>query len=229
MTKYYTAIGKFMHPSEGQGKLNPSVVVGNKECLLDPQELIIWASLSWRFLKLEEIGKYYEKESSIFGYTNERTWEKCLERLMVRGLVACGSGETDYDALYDLLSPLFILPLTGNITARIFTCAKLTLLHRIPAADVKPLIKRDKKTQKEKHFMKLVQQTPLTVCELVRCVDKGIRSLDGNDSVIDLLYDNTELTSDNIGSTVKYALCCQDVTITVANLYLRQQLIFDRV
>ena len=26
-----------------------------------------------------------------------------------------------------------------------------------------------------------------------------------------------------------HALCCQDVTITVANLYLRQQLIFDRV
>ena len=82
---------------------------------------------------------------------------------------------------------------------------------------------------KEKHLIKLVQQAPLTVGELVRCVDKGIRSLDGNDSVMDLLYDDTELTSDNIGATVKYALCCQDVTITVANLYLRQQLIFDRV
>lgn len=229
MTKYYTAIGKFIHPSEGQRNLNPSVVVGNNECLLDPQELIIWASLSWRFLKLEEIGKYYEKEASVLGYTNDRSWQDCLNRLIVRGLVVCGSGETDYDALYDLLSPLFIIPLTGNVAARVFTYAKLTLLHRIPAADVKPLIKRDKKTQKEKHMMKLVQQAPLTVGELVRCVDKGIHSLDGNDSVMDLLYDDTELTSDNIGATVKYALCCQDVTITVANLYLRQQLIFDRV
>ena len=148
---------------------------------------------------------------------------------MVRGLVVCGSGETDYDALYDLLSPLFIIPLTGNVAARIFTYAKLTLLHNVPAADAKPLIKWDKKTQKEKHMMKLVQQAMLTVGELVRCVDKGIRRLDGNDSVMDLLYDDTELTSDNIGATVKYALCCQDVTITVANLYLRQQLIFDRV
>ena len=69
----------------------------------------------------------------------------------------------------------------------------------------------------------------LTVGELVRCIDKGIRSLDNNDSVMDVVYDDPELTSDNIGATVKYALCCQDVILTVANLYLRQQLIFDRV
>ena len=86
--------------------------------------MIIWASLSWRFLKLEEIGKYYEKEASVLGYTNDRSWQDCLNRLIVRGLVVCGSGETDYDALYDLLSPLFIIPLTGNVAARVFTYAK---------------------------------------------------------------------------------------------------------
>ena len=47
--------------------------------------------------------------------------------------------------------------------------------------------------------------------------------------VMDVVYDDPELTSDNIGATVKYALCCQDVILTVANLYLRQQLIFDRI
>ena len=98
MTKYYTAIGKFIHPSEGQGNLNPSVVVGRNEYLLDPQELIIWASLSWRFLKLEEIGKYYENETKEFDYTNDRSWQDCINRLMVRGLVVSGSGETDYCA-----------------------------------------------------------------------------------------------------------------------------------
>lgn len=77
--------------------------------------------------------------------------------------------------------------------------------------------------------MRLVQHAMLTVAELVCCVDKGIRNLDGDDGVMEAIYDNSELTSDNIGASVKYALCCQDVTITVANLYLRQQLIFDRV
>lgn len=228
MTKYYTAIGKFIHPSEGKGNLNPSVVVGGKECLLDPQELIIWASLNWRFLKLEEIGKYYEKETSEFGYTNERSWQNCLDRLMVRGLVVCGSGETDYDALYDLLNPLYIIPLTGNVTARILTYIKMTMIHHTPKAEAKTLLRKDKKTKKEKHLMNLVRQALLTIGELVRCVDKGIRNLDDNGSVMDAIYDNSELTSDNIGATVKYALCCQNVTITVANLYLRQQLIFDR-
>lgn len=229
MTKYYTAVGRFMNPSTAYGKLNPIVLVGGVECLLDHQELLVWSCLMWRFLKYEEIGKYYENKTSEFGYTNERSWQDCLNRLMVRGLVVCGSGETDYDALYDLLSPLCIIPLTGNIPARFFTYMKMTMIHHTPRADAKALLRRDKKTKKEKHLLKLTGQTMLTVGELVRCVDKGIRNLDSEDSVMDLIYDNTELTSDNIGATVKYALCCQDVTTAVANLYLRQQLIFDRI
>ena len=229
MTKYYTAVGRFMNPSTAYGKLNPTVLVGGVECLLDHQELLVWSCLMWRFLKYEEIGKYYENKTSEFGYTNERSWQDCLNRLMVRGLVVCGSGETDYDALYDLLSPLCIIPLTGNIPARFFTYMKMTMIHHTPRADAKALLRRDKKTKKEKHLLKLTGQTMLTVGELVRCVDKGIRNLDSEDSVMDLIYDNTELTSDNIGATVKYALCCQDVTTAVAHLYLRQQLIFDRI
>lgn len=229
MTKYYTAVGRFMNPSTAYGKLNPTVLVGGVECLLDHQELLVWSCLMWRFLKYEEIGKYYENKTSEFGYTNERSWQDCLNRLMVRGLVVCGSGETDYNALYDLLSPLCIIPLTGNIPARFFTYLKMTMIHHTPRADAKALLRRDKKTKKEKHLLKLTGQTMLTVGELVRCVDKGIRNLDSEDSVMDLIYDNTELTSDNIGATVKYALCCQDVTTAVANLYLRQQLILDRI
>lgn len=229
MTKIYTAVGRFLHPSNGHGNMNPAIMIGSKECLLDPQELIIWASLAWRFLKLEEIGKHYEKEAQVYNYTNERSWQKCLDRLMVRGLVVCGTGETDYDALYDLLSPLYIIPLSGNMPVKFLTYLKLTLIHHTPRKAAKPLIRKDKKTPKEKHLLRLIRQASLTVGELVRCVDKGIRNLDGDDGVMDAIYGDTELTSDNIGATVKYALCCQDVTITVANLYLRQQLIFDRV
>ena len=229
MTKYYTAVGRFMNPSTAYGKLNPTILVGGVECLLDHQELLVWSCLMWRFLKYEEIGKYYENKTSEFGYTNERSWQDCLNRLMVRGLVVSGSGETDYDALYDLLNPLYIIPLTGNVPARFFTYMKMTMIHHTPRADAKALLRRDKKTKKEKHLLNLAGQAMLTVGELVRCIDKGIRSLDNNDSVMDVVYDDPELTSDNIGATVKYALCCQDVTITVANLYLRQQLIFDRV
>ena len=229
MTKYYTAVGRFMNPSTAYGKLNPTILVGGVECLLDHQELIVWSSLMWRFLKYEEIGIYYETKAAEYGFLSERTWEKCLERLMVRGLVVCGSGETDYDSLYDLISPLYIIPLTGNMSARFMTYLKMTLIHNTPNSDAKTLLRRDKKTKKEKHFLNLAGQAMLTVGELVRCIDKGIRSLDNNDSVMDVVYDDPELTSDNIGATVKYALCCQDVILTVANLYLRQQLIFDRV
>lgn len=228
MTKIYTAVGKFMHPSDVHWNMRPTISIGGKECLLDPQELIIWSCLNWRFAKLEEIGSYYEKEAAASGYTSERSWEKCLDRLMTRGLVVCGCGETDYDALYDLLVPLYILPINSSITARVFTYLKLTFVHRVPSTEVKPLLRRDKKTKKERYFMRLVRQAMLSVGELIRCVDKGVRALDGEDSVMDAVYDNAEITSDNIGATVKYALCCQDVLITVANLYLRQQLIFDR-
>lgn len=228
MTKYYTAVGRFMNPTTVYGKLNPTLSVGGVEYLLDYQELIIWSSLFWRFLKYEEIGKYYEKKTAEYGYANERSWESCLDRLVVRGLVVFGTGETDYDALYNLISPLYIIPLTGNLPARAISYMKLTCIHRIPKNQVSPILQRDKKTKKEKQLLKLTQQVALTVGELVRCIDKGIRNLDNEDSVMDEIYDDESLTSDNIGESVKYTLCCQDVTITVANLYMRQQLIFDR-
>ena len=99
-------------------------------------------------MKHEEIGKYYENKTSEFGYTNDRSWQDCMNRLMVRGLVVSGSGETDYDALYDLLNPLYIIPLTGNVTARILTYIKMTMIHHTPKAEAKTLLRKDKKTKK---------------------------------------------------------------------------------
>ena len=39
-----------------------------------------------------------------------RSWKDCVERLLTRGLLICGKGETEYDALYDLLSSMYIIP-----------------------------------------------------------------------------------------------------------------------
>ncbi|MBQ9989405.1 MAG: hypothetical protein IJP31_00450 [Lachnospiraceae bacterium] len=46
---------------------------------------------------------------------------------------------------------------------------------------------------------------------------------------MDHLYDDWETTSDNIGFLVKSAPSSKAVTLAVANLYLRQQIIFERM
>lgn len=228
MKRIYTSIGRFQYPTEGKC-LCPSIRLGDKEYLLDPQELIIWAALNWRFARFEEIGEYYDKEAANTGYSNDRSWEACLDRLITRGLIMCGSGETDFDALYDLVSPLYIIPLSGSLTVRLFSFMKLFMRHHIPFSTARKILRKDKKTKKEKHIISLTKQALLSVGELIRCVDKGICKLKGNDSVMDAVYCDTQTTSDNIGTTVKYVLCSQDVTVTVANLYLRRQILFERV
>ena len=43
-----------------------------------------------------------------------RPWDACVNRLLTRGLLVSGCGETEYDALYDLLSSLGIIPTSGS-------------------------------------------------------------------------------------------------------------------
>ena len=62
-----------------------------------------------------------------------RTLEDCLGRL-ARGLVASGSGETDFEALYDLLGGLYVIPLSENLSLRLAVFLKLTILKGIPSS-----------------------------------------------------------------------------------------------
>lgn len=77
--------------------------------------MALWTSLNWRIARKEEIPHLYEKTISRSGFTAERPLDAYIQRLLMRGLLVCGTGETDYDALYDLLAALYVIPAAAGL------------------------------------------------------------------------------------------------------------------
>ena len=73
------------------------------------------------------------------------------------------------------------------------------------------------------------KQALLSTAEIIKCIDKNISRLPNECALLDSLYGDETTTSDNIASMVKISQSSKPVTLAVANLYLRQQIIFERV
>ena len=229
MKHLYTAVGRFERKTNECGRSCPIIILGGKEYMVDLQEMVIWTYLNWRIVKKDEIAILYEKACQGNVFLSERSLDSCIDRLLMRGLLVSGTGETDYDALYDLLSALYIIPTSGGMPLRLFTFCKLVLLDHIPVAAAKKLLVKDKRTPREEQVMQLAKQALLSCAEIIKCLEKDIKHLPNEESILEYLYDDRDTTSENIVCMVKTAPSSKAVTIAIANLYLRQQIIFERI
>lgn len=225
----YTAIGRFERRTNGCNRSCPVILLGGKEYMVDMQEMVVWTILNWCIVKKEEVQDLYNKTVLGTDCIVTRSLEDCLERLLIRGLLVAGSGKTEYDALYDLLSSLYIISTSGSFTVRILSFLKLTLHNRIPISVTKRLFHKDKRTVIEQQVMQLAGQALLSTAEIIKCVDHDIRRLPNEESILSSLYNDEDTTCDNIAYLVKLCSCSQSVLLAVANLYLRQQVIFERI
>ncbi len=225
----YTAVGRFIKNTTSNAGAYPTVSLGGKEYHLDHQELLLWSVLNWRIVHREEIAEYYRNAMHNLPVNENRSLDACINRLLTRGLLICGSGETEYDALYDLLASMYIVPVGKSFFPRLAAGMKLIFCQRVHPRILKKLLRRDIRTNDEQAVMALSHQMLLSSAEIIRCMEKGIEKLESEDSVVEALYADRDTTSDNIASVVKKAHCSQSVITSIANLYLRQQVIFDRV
>ena len=155
--------------------------------------------------------------------------EECLNRLIQRGLVADGTGETAADALYDLLSELYIVPISESPLLRIVSFIKLTVFQRVPFSVTKKFLGRDKRSEDDKKVMRLANQMILSTAEIVKCFQQKTESSVSEEHMMDILYRDEYATSDNLAFMVRYFPECRPVVLSVANLYLRKQIIFERI
>lgn len=227
MRKLYTAIGHFCR--RGRGDITyPYVNVNGQEYVLDMQEMTLWVLLNWRILSAEQLEIQYGKRSKESGLAFQRSLSDCMSRLVQRGLVMEGGGETDADALYDLLSNLYIIPLTESPFLRVLSFIRL-VFKGVPVSLAKRILKRDRRDDAEKRIMRLSRQTLLSTAELIRCAELQITDLPTEESVLDALYSDEFTTSDNLSELVRYSHFRNQILASVANLYLRQQIIFERI
>ena len=77
--------------------------------------------------------------------------------------------------------------------------------------------------------MALSRQVLLSTAELIKCAEVGATDISTEEKLMDTLIDNDYTTSDSIAFEMLQAEQRVPVTIAVANLYLRRQIVFERV
>ena len=198
MRTYYTAVGNFRRKRDRAGQAYPVIIVNRQEYMVDRQEMALWTCLNWRITSMEQAREHYEKlEQSLYPYIT-RTFENCLKRLEVRGLVVSGSGDTDFEALYDLPGGLYVVPLSESLPLRLAAFLKLTVLKGVSISKAQELFRRDRPNEQEAQVMALSRQALLSTAELVKCAEVGAKDISTDEKLMDALYNDDDTTSDNI-------------------------------
>ena len=229
MKTLYTAVGIFKLKNQGKNNVYPTVILSGKECRLDVQEMMIWSTLNWRITDDKKLYTYYSEQEKKSGVVFSRSYTDTLNRLIVRGLVASGRGENGEEALYDLISGLYIIPLYQSPFIRIISFLRMVFIFKLPYEKAKVLFERDKKNKNERRIMKLAFSAPMSTAEIVKCIDKNIDFILNEDDVMEFLYDDKFTTSENIAESVRGLSSVRTVLTAVSNLYLRRQILFERM
>ena len=185
--------------------------------------------LNWRILSDDEIRGLYDTKAKETGYMTHSSVEECIKRLVRRGLVAEGSGELGADALYNLLSGLYVVPISESPLLRLVSFIRLTVFEGVPYSVTKQIFSKDKRSNDEKKVMLLANQAMLSTAEIIKCAELNAYEFRTEDDLIDTLYHDEYTTSENIAHSVRYFSQCRPVITSVANLYLRRQIIFERM
>ena len=229
MKELYTAVGIFKLKNQGKNNVYPTVILSGKERRLDVQEMMIWSALNWRITDDKKLYTYYSEQKKKSGVVFSRSYTDTLNRLIVRGLVASGRGENGEEALYDLISGLYIIPLYQSPFIRIISFLRMVFIFKLPYKKAKVLFERDKKNKNERRIMKLAFSAPMSTAEIVKCIDKNIDFILNEDDVVEFLYDDKFTTSENIAESVRGLSSVRTVLTAVSNLYLRRQILFERM
>lgn len=229
MKMLYTAVGIFKLKNQGKNNVYPTVILSGNECRLDVQEMMIWSALNWRITDEKQLHTYYSEQEKKSGVVFSRSYTDTLNRLIVRGLVACGRGENGEEALYDLISGLYIIPLYQSPLIRIISFLRMVFIFKLPYEKAKVLFERDKKNKNERRIMRLAFSAPMSTAEIVKCIDKNIDFILNEDDVMEFLYDDKFTTSENIAESVRGLSSVRTVLTAVSNLYLRRQILFERM
>ena len=136
-------------------------------------------------------------------------------------------GDTDFEALYDLLGELYVIPISESLPLRLATFGKL-LLDGVPFTKARRLFQKDRPSWREAQVMALSRQALLSTAELIKCAEVGATDVSTDEKLMTALIDNDYTSSDSIAFEMLESEQRIPVTMAVANLYLRKQIVFER-
>lgn len=69
----------------------------------------------------------------------------------------------------------------------------------------------------------------LSTAEIIKCIEQKALDFSSEDELMEILYHDDYTTSENIAEETRHSPKCRSVLTSVANLYLRKQIIFERM
>lgn len=222
---FYTAVGSYQMRTENGREMPYILRMGRMEPISIP-EFFIWSHLLWEVETYDEIREFYQNQSKSLGVRLPNL-DQALKMLIKRKLIAKGIGYTGEDALYDMLSAAFVLPIHTLGKKKLSSVIRLLVKGRITGSEAIRAMRPEHLTGDENRVMKLVRQTPLSVSELIRCIENGVWDVDTPEKVITAIYTDEEDTQERMQITSRQADCKTAVLEAVANLYLRRRVMLD--
>ena len=225
----YTALGRFSSSTDLQGNHYPVIESKGCENLMDVSEMLIWSALSNRFLELDHLTDLYDKRTSTLQLVSPKPCAAYIDRMLQRDLIMSGTGDTGHDALYDLLSNLYIKPMNTSLSQRIAQFLKLLFKHGQPLKLAAHVLRRDRRSAYEKRIMDIAHQNLLSTAEIITCIEDGQCDVSSDDKVLAAIYGDAFTTCDNIAYSARQTEAELPCLVAVANLYIRQQITLERI
>ena len=228
MITFFAAIGRYHLEVDRRGVTYPVIVTyGGKESIPDIQEMVIWSSLLWRIQTYDELKETYLREAEKMKICSEASFDHYINRLQQRGLIVEGKDIVGVDAVYNLLSRLYIVPITDSWLAKVAAFIKMTF-EGTPLRVTCKIFRRTILSPDESMVIGIARQQLMSTAEIIRCLEKGVSKLHSEEELVDRLYDDEATTSDNIDISSRSLRKKMPVVQAVANLYLKKQIIFEK-
>lgn len=228
MVQLYTAVGKYKLRKEPDGRKLPIISVGLNECALTIEEMLIWSTLIWNIMTEDELRKIYDKKALGAGISGDK-FDITLKRLISRNLVVSEKAISGDDALYKLLSNLYIVPVSSSLLTKIRAFIQLVVFQKVSFSLAKNVFLEDKLNDIQKKILNLSKQTLLSSAEILKCIENGVTDVSTREKVLDALYDDDYSTCDNMSLFIKFYDNHREVMEAIATLYLRKNIVFDKL
>ena len=225
MITFYTAIGSFELRMEGGRRMPYILRMGRYEPVSIP-EFFIWSHLLWEVETYSEIREHYLRTAAELGIRLPDL-DQGLRMLVDRKLVAKGVGYTGEDALYEMLSEAFVIPVHLSGGKKLGSAVRMLLKGKITLIEAGRILRPESLPGEERRVLGLVRQTPLSVSELIRCFDSGVMSLNTPDEVISAIYTDEEDDQERIRTLSRGSGNRAAVLQATANLYLNHKVMLD--
>ncbi len=225
MMTFYAAVGSYRIKTEDGHKVPYIQKLGKLHPISIP-EFVIWSTLLWEVMTYDELEKFYQQQiGELKG--KAPTFDELLSMLVKRKLIVRGIGYTGRDALYNMLSDAFVIPFRISGGRKMLNLLRLWCGGKISLLDAHKLIKARNSTDAEDRVIALVEQTPLSTSEIIRCFERNITDVSTTEKVIAGVYPDS--TQDTIANEEFMSAHSGQVLEAISTLYLNREVILEVV